>query len=287
MMARRKSRESLDDILKDKQDEFESGLDRKEDEDLDDLIWDLGGYENDAPLDERSEFERELPAVEEDLTDELDETGERIKQDTSSVDEPDVSLLRIEISGEEMEVVCGQIPNSLKKKLLRECDIEEVALADIWYDHDKMKRIAVNGWTAWYTVDEFYHEIGLTGKNMESFSVSGFLNGESIEDFDLENIATQKTDTDPKPGLKKNFSVIVAGTLNDGRFIYEQDIKGEFDIGKLAFVFTDLKRLGIPELLLTEVLYDGEPMYYEHEVMHLKDMLDVSILEFGKRSRAR
>jgi hypothetical protein len=31
MMARRKSRESLDDILKDKQDEFESGLDRKED----------------------------------------------------------------------------------------------------------------------------------------------------------------------------------------------------------------------------------------------------------------
>jgi hypothetical protein len=29
---------------------------------------------------------------------------------------------------------------------------------------------------------------------------------------------------------------------------------------------------------LTDVFYDGIPMYYEHEVVRVKDMLDVTIL---------
>jgi hypothetical protein len=277
-MEKRKNRESLDDMLREKRGQFESGIDRREDEDLDDMIWDLGGYEDDAPLTERSEFARELPPAEEELTDELDETGERIQQDKSVAVEPDIFLLRIEVGGEEMEVVCGRIPNSLKRKLKKECEIEGVDLSDLWYDDAKMKRIAVNGWNGWYSVDEFYHEIGLTGKNLDAFSIGAFLDGEPIEDFDTDSVKVSQSDTDPQPRVRKNFSAVVAGTLNEGRFIYEQDIEGEFDISKLEFVFTDLSRLGIQNLLLTDVFYDGIPMYYEHEVVRVKDMLDVTIL---------
>lgn len=278
-MRKTKNRQSLDDVLKEKMGKFESGIDRKQDEDLDDLIWDLGGYEDDAPLTERSEFERELPPIEEELTDELDETGERIQEDRSVAVEPDIFLLRIEVGGSEMEVVCGQIPDSLKRKLKKECEIEGVDPADIWYDDAKMKRIAINSWNGWYSVDDFYHEIGLIGKNLDAFSIGAFLDGEPIEDFDTDSVKIVQADTNPPPRVRKNFSAVVAGTLNEGRFIYEQDIEGEFDISKLEFVFTDLRPLGIEELMLTDVIYDGEPMYYEHEVIRVKDMLDVNILK--------
>ncbi len=278
-MARRRNRETLDDELNDKRSQFESGIDRREDEDLDDLIWEMGGYENDAPQDERAEFEKEVPPADEELTDELDEKGERLEEDTSAAVEPEISLLRLEIGGEEMEVVCGQISNSLRKRLERECDIEQATLEDIWYDNEKMKRIAVEGWSAWYQVDEFYHEIGLSARSADALSINGLLDGEPIEDFDPDDIEVVKSDTQPRPRARKNFSAIVAGTLNEGRFIYEQDITGEFDISKLEFVFTDLRWLGISVPLLTEVRYDGEPMYYEHEVTQVKDMLDVQFLK--------
>src|SRR3974390_2603961 len=121
-MPRKRKRENIDDVLNDNIDQFETGIDREEDEDLDDLIWNLGGFEDDAPLDERSEFEKGKPPVEEDLIEEIDEEGEKVEPVATDQFDQELSLLRIEISGEQMEVVCGPILNALKKRLERECE---------------------------------------------------------------------------------------------------------------------------------------------------------------------
>ena len=286
-MARKRKRETIDDLIKDKQEQFESGRERKVDPDLDDEIWNMGSFENDAPLDERSEFEKEVPAIEEDLNEELDEKGDKAPEPAEL--EPEIALLRIEMGGDEMEVVCGQISKGLKKRVEKECEIERTDVADIWYDEDKMKRMSANGRYAWYNVDDVYHEIGLVGKDLDAFTIAGFINGEPIEDLDTDSVSIIKSDIHPRPKPRKDCSLVVAGTLNEGRFVYEQDIEGDFDLSKLEFVFTDLKALGIQERLLTEIRYDGEPMYYEHEVTTVKDMLDVRFIteEGGNRSASR
>jgi hypothetical protein len=278
-MARRRNREPVDDLLKDKESEFERGMDRKEDEDLDEFIWEQGDYENKEPLEEeRTEFEGQPDPAEEELSDEVDEKGIRVRE-MAAVLEPEKILLRIEISGDEMEVVCGQIPASLKKRLDRECQIEKADIEDIWYDDDKMKRIAMGSWSAWYNVDEFYHEIGLIGKDTHKFMISAFLDEEPIEDMETDVIRTVIWDGSPNPRPRKDCLVIVAGTLNEGRFIYEQDVEADFDVSKLEFFFTDLRKYGIAEYLLSEIRYDGVPMYYEHEEFTIKDMLDVKIVK--------
>ncbi len=276
-MPKKRKRERVDDLIRDKQEQFESGREGKVDPDLDEEIWQMGSFEPDAPLDERKEFEKEAPPIEEELNEELDEKGEKAPEPAEL--EPEIALLRIEISGDQMEVVCGQVSDSLRKRLEKECEIERTDLADIWYDEDKMKWISTNGRYAWYNVDDVYHEIGLVGNDLEVLTLSGYINGEPIEDLDTDSIQVIKSEISPRPKARKDYSLVVAGTLNEGRFIYEQDIEGEFDISKLEFVFTDLKSLGITERLLTEVRYDGEPMYYEHEVTTVKDMLDVRIMK--------
>ncbi len=54
----------LDKLLNDKISEFESGLDRICDRDLDSQIWELGDYENEEPPLEASEFKEEAPVEE-------------------------------------------------------------------------------------------------------------------------------------------------------------------------------------------------------------------------------
>ena len=277
-MPRKRKRENIDDVLNDNIDQFEAGIDREEDEDLDDLIWNLGGFEDDAPLDERSEFEKGKPPAEEDLIEEIDEEGEKVEPVATDQFDQELSLLRIEISGEQMEVVCGPILNALKKRLERECETEGTDLADIWYDEDKMRKIALGNWSGWYNVDEFYHEFGLVGKTPDYFSINILVDGETVEDFDTDSVKMQQSDFDTKFRKKKNYSLVVAGTISEGRFIYEQDIRGEFDQSKLEFVFTKLDKLGIENYLLDEVLYDGKPLDFEHEATHIKDMLDVVYL---------
>ncbi len=56
----------LDKLLDDKMQEFESGEEKKCDKDLDEMIWKLGDYENEEPLQEAAEF-KEAPPIEEQL----------------------------------------------------------------------------------------------------------------------------------------------------------------------------------------------------------------------------
>ncbi len=60
------NKKPLDELFDDKIKEFESGEDRLCDKELDSLIWDLGYYENEEPVQEAEEYEDEKP-IEEDL----------------------------------------------------------------------------------------------------------------------------------------------------------------------------------------------------------------------------
>jgi hypothetical protein len=66
----------LDKLLDDKMQEFESGEEKKCDKDLDVMIWKLGDYENDEPLQEADEF-AEAPPIEEDLVEKRNIHGTR------------------------------------------------------------------------------------------------------------------------------------------------------------------------------------------------------------------
>ena len=56
----------LDKLFDEKIKAFESGSDKEFDRDLDEMIWELGDYENEEPLNEAEEFQKEVP-IEEDL----------------------------------------------------------------------------------------------------------------------------------------------------------------------------------------------------------------------------
>jgi hypothetical protein len=56
----------LDILLDEKIRAFESGRDKEYDKDLDEMIWELGDFENEEPLPEAEEFQQEVP-IEEDL----------------------------------------------------------------------------------------------------------------------------------------------------------------------------------------------------------------------------
>lgn len=66
-MARYERVKPLDAIFNDKAMEFESGRDRYRDRELDEMIWELGDYENEEPPMEILEFGEEVP-IEEELT---------------------------------------------------------------------------------------------------------------------------------------------------------------------------------------------------------------------------
>ena len=55
----------LDILFDEKIKEFESGGDKKYDRDLDEMIWELGDYENEEPLPEAEEYPEKVPIEEE------------------------------------------------------------------------------------------------------------------------------------------------------------------------------------------------------------------------------
>lgn len=56
----------LDELLNEKMEEFESGEEREQDKELDNMIWELGDYESQEPPQEAEEYE-EKPQIEEEL----------------------------------------------------------------------------------------------------------------------------------------------------------------------------------------------------------------------------
>ena len=55
----------LDILFDEKIKEFESGGDKEYDRDLDEMIWELGDYENEEPLPEAEEYPEKVPIEEE------------------------------------------------------------------------------------------------------------------------------------------------------------------------------------------------------------------------------
>jgi len=68
------------------------------------------------------------------------------------------------------------------------------------------------------------------------------------------------------------------------RYSFELDISDGFEPARLELNFIDLSDLGVPDPLLTEVLYDGISMYFEHEDFTAREMLDVRFLERGREA---
>jgi hypothetical protein len=278
-MARKRKIEGIDEVLEEKADEYESGMERKQDSELDDMIWEQGRYEDKEPLfSETMEFSPEnrtdeIP-IEEQLT-EKEFDGESLVETSEYI--PRTDLLRIEINGKDLEVACGEVMLQLKSKVEEYCEREKVDIGDVWYDNKTMRQIWRN-WMPWYTLDTFFHEIGLSGRDLDDLNMVVTVNFERVLDFDLDMIKFKVVDKVKSPVAGKGKIPVVAGTVSDGRYSYELDIAGEFDPGKLEFNLLDLSDLGVSEPLVTEVLYDGNAMYFEHEDYSVKDMLDVKFL---------
>ncbi|MFB3925042.1 MAG: hypothetical protein ACE14T_03230 [Syntrophales bacterium] len=275
-MARKSRRERLDDFFKDKAEEFERGIDRERDDDLDGLIWELGDYENREPISgEESEFKELIPAEEELVDKEIDEYGIETEE---RLLEPVQALLKIEISGDNYEIVCGRISEALLRKLRKYCEKTGISLSNAWYDDKVMKKIAGKSWVAWHERDEFVHEIGLGGRGVDAFDLSVFIDYEQIEDLETDSIRVS-LERMQKPVVGKGEATVAAGSVHEATYNFELEINEEFDIRKLEFVFKDFSALGFPEPLLVDITYDGEAMYFEYENGLLKDMLDVKIID--------
>ncbi len=278
-MARKRKVEEIDEILDEKADEYESGMERKQDTELDDMVWERGGYEDKEPLfSETLEFSPdnrpdEIP-IDEQLT-EKEFDGESLVEISEYT--PRTDLLRIELSGNDLEVACGEVMLQLKSKVEEYCRREKIDIDDVWYDNKKMRRIWHN-WMPWYTLDTFFHEIGLSGGSLGELNMAVTVNYERVLDFDQDMIRFNVVDKVKPPVARRGKVPVVAGTVSDGRYSYELDIAGEFDPGKLEFNLLDISDLGISGPLLTEVFYDGNAMYFEHEDFSVKDMLDVKFL---------
>ena len=282
-MARKRKIEGIDEVLEEKADEYESGMERKQDSELDDLIWEQGRYEDKEPLfSETLEFSPEnrtdeIP-IEEQLT-EKEFDGESLVEISEYI--PQTDLLRIELNGKDLEVACGEVMLQLKSKVEEYCEREKIDIGDVWYDNKTMRQIWRN-WMPWYTLDTFFHEIGLSGRGLDDliWRHCKFRKSHRFRPgYDKNKCCGQGNRTSAKKGKVP----VVAGTVSDGRYSYELDIAGEFDPGKLEFSILDLSDLGISDPLLTEVLYDGNAMYFEHEDFSVKDMLEVKFLVQSER----
>lgn len=286
-MAKKRKTEGLDDILKGKADEFESGRERQIDSELDDLVWELGHYEDREPLDsEAAEFRpegrfEEIPP-EELLTEMELEDGSLVEKPESLNQTDQTDLLRIELSGTDLELACGEVPIRLKEKVLEHCSRKNISPADIWYDEKAMKKVW-RSWIPWHNIDNIFHDIGLTGHDAIELNMAVWVNYERLEDFDIAAVK-YKVDKLSVPVAGKGRIPVIAGVLCEGRYSFELDISEGFDPGRLELNFIDLSDLGVPDPLLTEVLYDGISMYFEHEDFTAREMLDVRFLERGREA---
>ena len=257
-MPKKKKTRDVEEILDGNIDQFKKGLGGRAGDDLDVMIRKLGRYE-DEEVTPRSvlETDRETQPAEEDL---------RAR-----------NILRVEIRGDDCEIVCGKIRTKAKDRIEQYCRQRGLAVSDIWYWEDEaMTRLVGPTWTAWYDVDDFFHETGLLGRTASSFSIIVTVDGEAVEDINARKIKTARTEPGSKPAPGKDHVAVTAGTIGEGRYAFELDIDGEFVTGKLEFAFLDLSNLGIEERLLVDVRYDGESMFREEEVV--RDLFTVTFL---------
>ncbi|HYA14460.1 MAG TPA: hypothetical protein VEF33_09000 [Syntrophales bacterium] len=75
-MNRNENVKPLDILLDEKIKEFESGIDKEYDTELDEMTWELGDYENEEPLPEAEEFQEKVP-IEEDLAEKKRRTAKK------------------------------------------------------------------------------------------------------------------------------------------------------------------------------------------------------------------
>ena len=257
-MPKKKKTRDVEEILDGNIDQFEKGLAGRAADDLDEMIRKLGRYEDEGVTPRPVlETDRETPPAEEDLHAR--------------------NILRVEIHGDDCEIVCGQIRAKAKDRIEEHCRQSGLAVSDIWYWEDEaMTRFVGPTWTAWYDVDDFFHETGLLGRTASSFSIIVTVDGEAVEDLNTRKIKTTRTESGSKPATRKDHVAVTAGTIGEGRYAFELDIDGEFVIGKLEFAFLDLSNLGLEERLLVDVRYDGESMFREEEVV--RDLFTVTFI---------
>jgi hypothetical protein len=257
-MPKKKKTRDVEEILDGNIDQFEKGLAGRAADDLDEMIRKLGRYEDEGVTPRPVlETDQETPPAEEDL---------RTR-----------NILRVEIHGEDCEIVCGQIRTKAKDRIEEYCRQSGLAVSDIWYWEDEaMTRFVGPTWTAWYDVDDFFHETGLLGRTASSFSIIVTVDGEVVEDLNTRKIKTTRTESGSKPATRKDHVAVTAGTIGQGRYAFELDIDGEFVAGKLEFAFLDLSNLGLQERLLVDVSYDGESMFREEEVV--RELFTVTFL---------
>jgi hypothetical protein len=257
-MPKKKKTRDVEEILDGNIDQFEKGLAGRAADDLDETIRKFGRYE-DEEVNPRPvlETDRETPPAEEDL---------RTR-----------NILRVEICGDDCEIVCGQIRTKAKDRIEAYSRERGLAVSDIWYWEDEvMTRLVGPTWTTWYDLDDFFHENGLLGRTASSFSIIVTVDGENVEDLNAKKIKTTRIEVASKPAPRKDYVAVTAGTIGEGRYAFELDIDGEFATGKLEFTFFDLSNLGIEERLLVDVRYEGESMVREEEVV--RDLFEVTFL---------
>ena len=257
MQKKKKSRD-VEDILDCNIDQFEKGDDGPAAEELGKTIRKLGRYEDEEVTPRPVlETDEEAQPAEEDLRDR--------------------NILRVEISGDDCEIVCGQIRSKARDRIEGYCRERGYSVSDIWYwEDDVMARLVGSTWTVWYDVDEFFHETGLLGRTASSFSINVALDGQPVEDLIARKIKTSRIEAGAKPTPRKDHVAVTAGTIGEGHYVFELDIDGEFMNRKLEFVFLDLSHLGIEERLLIDVRYGGESMYREEAAV--RDLFNVTFL---------
>jgi hypothetical protein len=139
-----------------------------------------------------------------------------------------------------------------------------------------MARLVGPTWTAWYDLDDFFHETGLLGRTVSSFTIAVTVDDKTVEDLNLRKIKTTRIESGSKPAPRRDYVGVTAGTIGEGRYAFELDIDGEFVIGKLEFAFLDLLNFGLEERLLVDVRYDSESMVREEAVV--RDLFNVTFL---------
>jgi len=257
-MPKKKKTRDVEEILDGNIEQFEKGLAGRAADDLDETIRRLGRYEEEEVTPRAAaQKDRETPAAEEDL---------RAR-----------NILRVEIRGDDCEIVCGQIRSKAKDRIEEHCRERGLSISDIWYwEDDVMARLVGPSWTAWYDVDDFFHETGLLGRSVSSFSIAVTVDEVAVEDLNIRKIKTSRFESGSKPAPRKDHVGVTAGTIGEGRYAFELDIDGEFVIGKLEFAFLDLSIFGLEERLLADVRYDGESMVREEAVV--RDLFTVTFL---------
>jgi hypothetical protein len=286
-MARNDNVRPLNELFDEKMEEFESGEDKEHDKDLDQMIWELGDFENEVPPQDAQEFKADAP-IEEELVEKTMQQSEggrvHLKEPEYLGDrEPvkgkliEVRPLRIEMAGEDCEIVCGLISMSRKKKIEAYCLGNDVTLSDIWYQDEIMSPLMGKRWRGWFKVDQFVHERGLGCRNATPFKMDFYFDDELVEEVDLD-VARDRYELVPKPKPKTGCAALASGLCNDAKYIFKLDLADDFEPRKLTFHYKDLKNIGIDMLLLTEVRYANRVMSDNHEDYGNEDVLDVVFL---------